>query len=180
MSNDNCFSLIDDFNKDNNDVVLSLKELDSEGKKIVLSFQGYIDTYNSPKVSKVMNAIIETKGDILSSLVFNLSGLNYISSTGIGFLTETLQVCTSKHIKFYLSNIQKNVLEVINLLGFTMFFNVINDINDLDNLVVEESKFPINIVCSKCGKPLKIIKAGKFKCGSCNNIIKVNEKGEVE
>ena len=180
MSNDTCLSLISNFNKDNNDVVLTLKELDSEGKKIVLSFQGYIDTYNSPKVSKVIDEIVEAKVNSLTSLIFDLSGLNYISSTGIGFLTEILQVCTSKNIKFYLSNIQKNVLEVINLLGFTTFFNVINDINDLDNLVVEESKFPVNIVCSKCGKPLKIVKTGKFKCGSCNNIIKVNENGEVE
>ena len=171
---------IDEFNKQNNDIVLTLKSLEPEGKKLVLSFQGYIDTYNSPKTSAFMTSLIEHNLDKLTSLIFDLGGLNYVSSTGIGFLTETLKVCMEHGIKFYLSNIQSNVLEVINLLGFTTFFNVIEDINNIDNLIIEESKFPINIVCSKCGKPLKVVKAGKFKCSSCTNIIKVNEKGEIE
>jgi anti-anti-sigma factor len=168
----------EEFNKKNNDINLEVKKLDSEGKKAVIDFKGYIDTYNSPNVGKFIAEFVEENE--VTSIVYNLGGLSYISSTGIGFLTESLKICNKHKIKFYLSNIQKNVLEVINLLGFTTFFNVINDIEDTNNMTVEESKFPVTISCSKCNKPLKIVKIGKFKCGACGNIIKVNKDGIVE
>ena len=87
---------------------------------VQLVLNGYLDTYNSPEFQSHINNLINTG---IQCIIFNCNGLNYISSTGIGAFTAFLKLMKSKDGDMALFGLQKKVMEVFQLLGFTKFFN---------------------------------------------------------
>lgn len=86
---------------------------------LILDLNGSIDTYNSTYFQKCIHKLVEA-GFI--QLIFNCSGLNYVSSTGIGSFTSFLKALKPKGGNLVLFEIQPKVHEVFQLLGFSQFF----------------------------------------------------------
>ena len=149
---------------------------------LVLFLNGYIDTYNSNYFQKRIQKAIEA-GFI--RLIFNCSGLNYVSSTGIGSFTAFLKSVKPKGGDLVLLSVQPKVFEVFQLLGFSQFFNIKENLDEAVDFFkgVEETKensvFPVVFNCPVCTKKLKAVKSGRFRCSECKTILAIDSGGKT-
>jgi anti-sigma B factor antagonist len=152
------------------------------GDLMVLRLNGMIDNNNSVKFQKKILKIIENG---YTNLIFNCTGLNYASSTGIASFSVLNKSVKDKGGDIALVDIQPKVLEVFQLLGFTAFFRVTPTVPDAiaffgaKNKSPEGKAFPKIFPCVSCGKKLKVEKPGRFKCSGCGGILIVDDKGAV-
>ena len=106
---------------------------------LVLYLTGYIDTYNSNYFQKRVTKAIEA-GFI--RLVFHCSGLNYVSSTGIGSFTAFLKAVKPRGGDLVLLEIQPKVYEVFQLLGFSQFFNIKENLDEAVSFFAPKGEGP--------------------------------------
>lgn len=176
-------------------------QVGGDGKTVQLILTGYLDTYNSPEFQTHVNQLIDSG---INRIIFNCNGLNYISSTGIGAFTAFLKNLKQKRGEMVLFGLQNKVLDVFQLLGFTKFFKIADDLDSALGMldggstggqaegpqsaggqvqaqVQQEtvSVFPLIFECPHCSKKLKASKPGKYRCSGCSGIIRVNEEGAV-
>ncbi len=165
-------------------------QVGGDGNSVQLILIGYLDTYNSPEFQSHINGLINSG---IQTIIFNCNGLNYISSTGIGAFTSFLKLLKQKKGDMVLYGLQKKVMEVFQLLGFTKFFKIAADLDDALRMLqegesneqpqelqgVQEGTFPLIFECPHCGKKLKTSKPGKFRCSGCKGVVTVNEQGDI-
>jgi anti-anti-sigma factor len=178
----------------NNDIVPGFDDEKDESLKIklqkveevegcrVMNLNGYIDTYNSNYFQKRIQKAVEN-GFI--RLIFHCGALNYVSSTGIGSFTAFLKTVKPRGGDLVLLEIQPKVYEVFQLLGFSQFFNIKDNLEDsigffrsgspADSL----SLFPKVFNCPICSRKLKALKPGRFRCSECKTILSVDNAGQV-
>jgi anti-anti-sigma factor len=178
----------------NNDIVPGFDDEKDESLKIkiqkvpdvegclVLTLNGYIDTYNSNYFQKRINKTIEAG---FVRLIFHCGGLNYVSSTGIGSFTTFLKAVKPKGGDMILLEIHPKVYEVFQLLGFSRFFQIKDSLDDSigffrDNVPAEIPLiFPNTFPCPVCTKQLKAIKPGRFRCSECKTVLSIDYTGKV-
>ena len=180
MSNNEIVPGFDDEKDDSLKIRLQKIE-DAEGC-LVLYLTGYIDTYNSNYFQKRVAKAIEAS---FIKLIFHCSGLNYVSSTGIGSFTAFLKAVKPRGGDLVLLEIQPKVYEVFQLLGFSQFFNNKESLDEAVSFFAargEEGKgtiFPRIFKCPICSKKLKASKAGRFRCSECKTILAIDNAGQV-
>jgi len=171
MEKTNFFS---EFNVSSKEVTIFEDYFNNSYEFLILKINGFIDTYNSDSFLESIKKFISlTERKVC---IIEMSGINYMSSTGIGAFVELLKFCTEKKIVFYMMNINQNVDEVFNLLGFKSFFNYIKEIKDINDEKIKRSIFPAKIKCPSCSAELVVKKIGSFKCSSCSNVFRITEK----
>ena len=149
---------------------------------LILYLSGYIDTYNSNLFQKRVNRAIETG---FVRLIFHCSGLNYVSSTGIGSFTAFLKSVKPRGGDLVLLNIQPSIYEVFQLLGFSQFFNIKDSLEDaLDyfrggSVSVRYQTFPKVFSCPICSQKLRATRAGRFRCSRCKTILAIDNTARV-
>jgi anti-anti-sigma factor len=159
-----------------------LKKVEDTDKCLLLTLTGYIDTYNSNFFQKRVQKAIEV-GYI--RLIFHCGSLNYVSSTGIGSFTTFLKAVKPKGGDLVMLDIQPKVYEVFQLLGFSQFFNIRDNMDDSirffnsSQIVEKPSVFPKIVSCPICSKKLKAVKAGRFRCNGCQSVLAIDEAGQV-
>jgi anti-anti-sigma factor len=147
-----------------------------------LVLTGYIDTYNSNNFQKRVQKAIDHG---YNRLIFDCAGLNYVSSTGIGSFTAFLKTLKMAGGDLILLNVQTKVYEVFQLLGFSQFFNIRDNQDDAENYfrnsaqAFNGSTFPHIIICPICGKKLKAVRTGRFRCSGCKTILAVDDDANV-
>ena len=174
-------------------------QVGGDGKTVQLILTGYLDTYNSPEFQSHINQLIDSG---IVRIIFNCNGLNYISSTGIGAFTAFLKNLKQKKGDMVLFGLQHKVMDVFQLLGFTKFFKIADDLDSALGMLevaapagtvnqvkpevqhpasqdAAETTFPLVFECPHCSKKLKASKAGTYRCSGCQGIIKVNEQGSI-
>jgi anti-anti-sigma factor len=180
----------------NNDIVPGFDEEKDESLKIrlqkienadgclALFLTGYIDTYNSNFFQKRVNRAIDSG---FTRLIFQCSGLNYVSSTGIGSFTAFLKAVKPRGGDLVLLEIQPKVYEVFQLLGFSQFFNIKDSLEEAVDFFSKGADggkslsdlFPKIFKCPICSKKLKAIKPGRFRCSECKTILAIDNAGQV-
>ncbi|MDR0589722.1 MAG: anti-sigma factor antagonist [Spirochaetaceae bacterium] len=161
---------------------INLQTVDGIEGCLILSLVGYIDTYNSHYFQKRIARAVDS-GFI--KLIFHCGGLNYVSSTGIGSFTAFLKAVKPRGGDLVLLEIQSKVYEVFQLLGFSQFFNIKDNVEDAINFFRRGSAadsaalFPKIFACPICSKKLKAIKAGRFRCSECKTILAIDNTGQV-
>jgi anti-anti-sigma factor len=160
---------------------ISLQKVDGIEGCLILSLMGYIDTYNSHYFQKRIARAVES-GFI--KLIFQCNGLNYVSSTGIGSFTAFLKSVKPRGGDLVLLEIQSKVYEVFQLLGFSQFFNIKDNLEDAINFFRRGASdptalFPKIFSCPICSKKLKAVKAGRFRCSECKTILAIDNTGQV-
>ena len=178
----------------NNDIVNGFDDEKDESLKIklqkvgevegclVLYLTGYIDTYNSNYFQKRVQRAVEAG---YTRLIFHCGGLNYVSSTGIGSFTAFLKGVKPRGGDLVLLDIQPKVYEVFQLLGFSQFFNIKDNLQDSVNFFRKGSStetvstFPKVFSCPICSKKLKALKPGRFRCSECKTILAIDNAGQV-
>jgi len=104
---------------------------------LILGLTGSIDTYNSTYFQKCIHKLVEAG---FMHLIFNCAGLNYVSSTGIGSFTSFLKALKPKGGDLVLFEIQPKVFEVFQLLGFSQFFVIKNNLEEAIGFFKGEAK----------------------------------------
>ena len=178
----------------NNDIIPGFDDEKDESLKIrlqsvpnvegclILTLHGFIDTYNSNSFQKRVQLAIEA-GFI--RLIFNCGGLTYVSSTGIGSFTTFLKAVKPQGGDVVLIDIQPKVYEVLQLLGFSQFFNIQDTLDSATAFFSGEQEeedpeiFPKTFPCPLCSKTLKAVKAGRFRCSECKTILAIDNNGVV-
>ena len=175
--------LVPGFNDERDDSLkITLEKVEGVDNCLMVILNGYIDTYNSVFFQKQVNKIVST-GFI--NLIFSCANLNYVSSTGIGSFTAFLKLVKPKQGDIVLLNIQPKVYEVFQLLGFSQFFNIKDNLNDAlaffkgESVVVETETFPKVFNCPVCSRKLKATKSGRFRCSDCKSILAIDQSGHV-
>jgi anti-sigma B factor antagonist len=154
----------------------------SDSSMIILNLKGFLDTYNSADFQREVNKLIESG---YNKILFNCNELNYVSSTGIGAFTSFLKTLKQKEGNLVLSFLQPKVFEVFQLLGFSKFFNITNNIEEAKSVfsgkkpAESTTNFPKVFKCPICKKSLKAAKSGRFRCSECKTILNVDEDGHV-
>ena len=180
MSNND---IVTGFDEEKDDSLrIKLQAVDGVEGCLVLFLTGYIDTYNSNFFQKRVTKAIEA-GYI--KLIFNCSGLNYVSSTGIGSFTAFLKAVRPRGGDLVLLEIQPKVYEVFQLLGFSQFFNIKDNLNEAVEFFgagggnKSSDVFPKIFQCPICSKKLKATKSGRFRCSECKTILAIDNSGQV-
>lgn len=162
----------------NND--LSIKINLVQPPVIVLELKGYIDTYNTPFVEKKINLAIANGFD---RIICDLSGITYMSSTGIGVFTAILRQLKGIRGELILSGVPEKIMDVFRLIGFSSFFRFEPSAEEAvaqvrEKKAPEKPPYPKMIRCS-CQKKLRISRAGQFRCPRCRTVISADERGAV-
>jgi len=178
----------------NNEIVPGFDEEKDESLKIrlqkvegaegclVMYLTGYIDTYNSNFFQKRVNKAIEAG---YTRLIFHCGSLNYVSSTGIGSFTSFLKTVKPRNGDLVLLEIQPKVYEVFQLLGFSQFFNIKENLDDATAFFTKgtepdtNSIFPRIFPCPICATKLRASKAGRFRCSNCKTILAIDNSGQI-
>ncbi|WP_372370853.1 ATP-binding protein [Candidatus Uabimicrobium sp. HlEnr_7] len=101
---------------------------DTEDKRIgIISISGMIDLSNVGDFSQFLDKVLEVNCSIL---IFNLSGLTYMNSTGFGALTS--RAMNEPKFKIIFCNLENNISEVFSMFGLD---NVCDILPDLDSAV---------------------------------------------
>jgi anti-anti-sigma factor len=180
MSNNDIVPGFDDEKDDS--LNIRLDKVNEVNGCLVLYLTGYIDTYNSNFFQKRVTKAVEQG---FTRLIFNCSGLNYVSSTGIGSFTAFLKSVKPKGGDVVLLDIQPKVYEVFQLLGFSQFFNIKDNLQEAKEFFKTEGKtggtdvFPKIFKCPICSKKLKATKPGRFRCSECKTILAIDNSGQV-
>lgn len=180
MSNNEIVAGFDEEKDDS--LKITLEKVSGAEGCLVLYLNGYIDTYNSNFFQKRVNRAIEAG---FPRLIFHCSGLNYVSSTGIGSFTAFLKAVKPKGGDLVLLEIQPKVYEVFQLLGFSQFFQIKDNMEDAvqhftsGGKKVETSVFPKVFRCPICSTKLKASKSGRFRCSNCKTILAIDAAGQV-
>ena len=161
---------------------IRLEKVDTVDGGLILYLTGYIDTYNSNFFQKRVTRAVEAG---FTRLIFHCGGLNYVSSTGIGSFTAFLKAVKPRGGDLVLLEIQPKVYEVFQLLGFSQFFNIKDNLDEAKEffkkggVTVESDVFPKIFKCPICSKKLKATKAGRFRCSECKTILAIDNSGQV-
>lgn len=96
----------------------------------VVSLKGYLDHSNSIEFA---DAVMDFFGSDWEDhpFILDLSGLQYISSSGIGTFTTIRVQADHKNSPFYLLKMDTKVRGVFDQLGFSDFFNIIEDLGSI-------------------------------------------------
>jgi anti-anti-sigma factor len=180
MNNNDIVPGFDDEKDDS--LKIRLQKVDNVEGCLVLFLTGYIDTYNSNFFQKRVAKAIEGG---FARLIFHCGGLNYVSSTGIGSFTAFLKSVKQRGGDLVLLEIQPKVYEVFQLLGFSQFFNIKDNLDDATEFFTQGGKaqttslFPKVFACPICSKKLKATKPGRFRCSECKTILAIDNSGTV-
>lgn len=115
-------------------ILIDLKIL---GDILLVKLTGYIDTYNSNYFTNQMNKILENGA---YKIIFDCSGVLYVSSTGIGSFVIVLKTVKSHGGEIVLLKIVPRVYEVFSLLGFSQFFKIVDTLEDAITFLNAETK----------------------------------------
>ena len=161
---------------------IKLQRVDGIADALVLYLSGYIDTYNSNFFQKRINRAVEAG---YHKLIFNCSGLTYVSSTGIGSFTAFLQAVKPRGGDIVLLEIQPRVYEVFQLLGFSQFFTIRDSLDDAVQYFQKSAAkpstqvFPRTFKCPVCSVRLRAGRSGRFRCSKCRTILAIDQSGQV-
>ena len=86
-----------------------------------------LDSFNSDEVQNGIQAILE-KG---SNAVLDMTGCNYISSTGLRVLLYSKKLAVSKGLKVCLVGMTSEVKDIMDVTGFSNFFETYQSLDEL-------------------------------------------------
>jgi anti-sigma B factor antagonist len=180
MSNDDIVPGFDD--EVDNSIKIRLQRIEDTPGCLVLYLTGYVDTYNSTNFQK---RVAKAIGTGYLKLIFHCSGMNFVSSTVIGSFTAFLKAVKPRGGDLVLLEMQPKVYECFQLLGFSQFFNIKENLDEAVAFFTagseekEEPAFPRVFKCPICSKKLKAAKPGRFRCSECKAILAIDAVGQV-
>lgn len=164
-----------DFNEAKTGLRISMAVVQNPPRTLVISLDGSLDTHNSTRFSDSLAKIVDDYEEAVH-VVIDLGKLTYISSTGIGSFHTIMTHLKQKNIGLYFMHINDKVNSVLHLLGFSGFFKIIDNLQEIKTDGIADKEVHR---CPFCAKLLRIANPGRFRCPSCKNLITVSADGVV-
>lgn len=89
--------------------------LNQESDITVMSIRGRLDAVSAPQLEERLGQWFEQD---LTKLIFNLDGLEYISSAGLRVFLTTAKKMKARNGKFGMAGLRDNVKDVFTISGF--------------------------------------------------------------
>jgi len=89
---------------------------------LVIDVQGQVDLHSSPKMRSAILEGINRKD--VAQVAVNLTGVNYIDSSGVATLVEGLQLARTRNCRFVLFGLQRGTREVLELARLDRIFEI--------------------------------------------------------
>ena len=159
---------------------IKVEEMASVEKGLVIVLTGRIDTYNSQDFTGCIQSVIE----FLKYIIFDFSGIHYISSTGIGAFVTFYKIINNNGGSIVFTNIQSQVLEIFEVLGFGQLFMIKSSLDEAVEFLKkpqekQETVLSLTVQCMECGTVLKINKSGWFRCPKCKTLFSIDKNGNM-
>lgn len=121
----NRFTIFDEVNKSNKGIELRGEVPQESVHAVVVRLSGYLDSNNS---NDFMNAVLGIMDESPSyrTIIIDFLKVTYISSTGFGALCNILIQSKQSNKSLYLSNVGEKIADVMDVLGFKSFFEIID------------------------------------------------------
>ncbi len=103
--------------------MLELKHIE-ESPNHILEVQGEIDASNSVQLDEAMQEVIRTG---TKNILVDCSGLEYISSAGLGVFMSYLEDFKEQGISFKIYGLSEKVFEVFKILGLDQLIPIFTD-----------------------------------------------------
>ena len=115
------FSCMENLNGKSTGVIAACSWADPSEKTLQISLSGYLDTKNSNELN---DAVLKELKNLpaLKTLTVDLSRLSYISSTGIGVLSNIMVHCKKNNVEFFLCKTPDKIKKIMSQLGFLVYF----------------------------------------------------------
>ena len=94
--------------------------VDIENTDMTVCVEGRLDTSSAP----VLEDRVRENIDGITRLVFDLKGLDYISSSGLRVLLSAQKVM-NKQGEMLVSNVGENIMEIFDVTGFTDILTIV-------------------------------------------------------
>ncbi len=88
----------------------------------IVSLIGRLDAISSPELEEKVEPL--TQNNCNNTLIFDLAGLEYISSAGLRIILKTAKNCKNNSIKLFLCGLSQKVFEVFKLSGFDLILDI--------------------------------------------------------
>lgn len=92
---------------------------DKAGAKLTIALEGRLDTTTAPQLEETVNGAIAG----VTELVYDLKGLEYISSAGLRVLLSS-QKTMNKQGNMTVINVSEEVQEIFEVTGFSDIFTI--------------------------------------------------------
>lgn len=129
ISKSNDIPDFEEFNKRDIGITLRGTIVKGSSLKLIIEADGYLDNVNSMHFMEIVMKAIQENASI-KTVVIDLLKISYISSTGIGSLSYILIQTKKTNLVLYLTNVGQKVRSVLNTLGLTDFFNIVDSKED--------------------------------------------------
>ncbi len=107
---------------------IHLNDTSMSGSEII-SINGRLDAISSPALEEKVNPL--TQDDNTNSLIFDLAGLEYISSAGLRVFLKTAKSCKNTSKKMFRCGLTQNVSDVCKISGFDLILDIKPDLNSV-------------------------------------------------
>ncbi len=100
-----------------------------EGKRSVVEVTGDIDLYTSPKLRQTVLELFRQRGQ--ETVIVDLSGVQYVDSSGIASLVEGLQEAKKIDARFVLAGLNEAPRHVLELTRLLAVFEIADSAEDV-------------------------------------------------
>jgi anti-sigma B factor antagonist len=101
--------------------------IDKHNSAVIMKIEGEVDLYSSPEVREPLLRLIDDKTPII---IVNMENVEYIDSSGIATLVESLQKIGEYAGKLKLLNPNENVRDVFELSNLDKVFEIHDSIEE--------------------------------------------------
>lgn len=161
----------------------SIEAISDSSNSYISRISGYLDRRNERQIRADTLKSIDSEA---TRVFFDLSGLEYLSSSGIELFEKVLRKMKDTRNGVILYGIKESVSEVLEMYGYRERFRSFETLKEAQEFTVEwdkrHSKYfePFNIRCLKCSSSQVVRAPGSFTCSACGTNHSVSLNGEVE
>ncbi|MCS7005033.1 MAG: STAS domain-containing protein [Cytophagales bacterium] len=102
-------------------------QITEEQQYYIITVSGDLDASSSVKLDDELTSAVEKGKNVI---LIDFSGLNYISSPGIGVFTSRLEDCESGKLFLAIYGVSDKVMKVFKLLGLDKLMPILNTKDD--------------------------------------------------
>lgn len=95
-----------------------------------LALAGHLDAHTAPNLEEAIRGLVD---DGSVRMVVDFSGLDYISSAGLGVFMSFIEEVRAAGGDIKLAAMRPNVFEVFELLGFPLFYDIVDTCEEAEN-----------------------------------------------
>ena len=101
-------------------------EVREQGGATIVAFEGDVDLQSSPAARKILLECVDKS----STVLVDLSGVEYIDSSGVASLVESFQNARKKNQQYVLVSVSEGAMRVLQLARLDKVFTICDSVDD--------------------------------------------------